>query len=107
METILQALLGNGVLGIMCALLVVWIWTKDKQQTAERKELLLQLANETAQRVKDAQKFTGLALDLQAKVLAAIEVVKDQVETFQGQNAILERIASKLPSKKGGSDGAA
>jgi hypothetical protein len=90
----------------MCALLVVWIWQKDKQHTAERKELQASLATETAQRVKDAQRFTALALELQGKVHDAIGVVKDQIEAFQDQNHLLERIAAKLPSKRGSSDGA-
>lgn len=86
-------------------MLVVWIWTKDKQHTAERKELQRELSAEQSQRVKDAQRFTALALELQGKVHEAIGVVKSQVEAFQGQNHLLERIAAKLPAKKETSNG--
>lgn len=107
MDLIIKALLEYGVLGIICALLVVWIWTKDKQHTAERKELQRELSAEQAQRVKDAQRFTALALELQGKVHEALGVVKTQVEAFQNQNHLLERIASKLPARKETSNGTA
>lgn len=86
-------------------MLVVWIWTKDKQHTVERKELQEKLSAEQAQRVRDAQKFTALALDLQSKVHEAIGIVHAQVGAFQSQNHLLERIAAKLPAKKEASDG--
>lgn len=86
-------------------MLVVWIVAKDKQFTVERKALQDKLSAEQAQRVRDAQKFTSLALELQAKVHKAIDVVSSQISAFQQQNTLLERIAAKLPAKKGSSDG--
>lgn len=105
MEPIIKALLEYGVLGVVCAMLVLWIVAKDRQFTVERKELQDRLSAEQAQRVRDAQKFTALALDLQSKVHEAIGIVKTQVAAFQNQNTLLERIAAKLPAKKGASDG--
>lgn len=63
-ESFLSSLASHGVLGIVCAILLWTLWQKDKDLTAER-----------AARIADAQNYTKMALDLQGKVLDAVQKI--------------------------------
>lgn len=68
-ETFLNSLASHGLLGLVCAILFYALWQKDKDLTAER-----------AARLADAHNFTKLALDLQGKVMDAVQKQSDLFE---------------------------
>jgi len=109
MDAIMQALLQHGVLGIVVALLVLWTWYKDKQNIIERAEHAKEvkaaaelLAAEQSARVADAQKFTGVALDLQAKAIDACSVLRDNVEEYKRLGDLVEKAITAMRGKNGG-----
>jgi hypothetical protein len=89
--SVVQPLLQHGVLGIMCVLLIGWIYWKEKQfrqdladaaatakadrEAADNRQKALQaeLGAEQKARVEDAQRFTGLALELQSHAVEACQ----------------------------------
>lgn len=70
--TLLNALTGYGLPGIIIAVLLLLYWLKDRELTAER----------TA-RIADAKQFTSMALDLQGKVIEATNKLSDIFEALQ------------------------
>lgn len=71
-----------GLPGIFIALLCLWIWTKDRQYVAKDaeykksfEELNTKLITEAQLRVKDAQAYTDLALNLQEEVIKSISTI--------------------------------
>lgn len=71
-----------GLPGIFIALLCLWIWTKDRQETTKDKahqkaleELNNKLVAEAQLRVKDAQAYTDLALNLQEEVIKSVNTI--------------------------------
>ena len=91
---VVQPLLQHGVLGIMCVLMLGWIYRMDKRfredlaaaqaeakaerDEAERRQKSIQdeIATEQRARVEDAQRFTKTALDLQAQAVEACASLK-------------------------------
>ena len=103
MDLVIQGLLQHGVLGIMCALLVFWIYRKDQQQIAERQAHLDQLqvfgdqlSAEQLARVADAQKFTTTALELQAKAIEACSALRDSVDEFGRLGNLVEKFVKQM-----------
>jgi len=103
MDTILQGLLQYGALGIICALLVVWIYRKDQQQVAERLAYLAQIKDfgeqikaEQLARVQDAQKFTETALALQDKAIEACGALRDSVDEHGRLGNLVEKLIDQM-----------
>lgn len=65
-QTFLESLLSHGPLGIVCAILLVWIHRKDKELQTER-----------AARVEDAKAYTTMAVALQREVMTAVATVRE------------------------------
>jgi len=98
MDAIIQLLLQHGVLGIMCALLVLWIYRKDQQGISEHEAHLSQikdfgerLSAEQVARVADAQRFTETALELQAKAIEACSALRESVEEYKRLGDLMEK----------------
>jgi len=69
MDSILQTLVGSGPLGLVVALLILFI-----RQLANRLDKAQNdLVAEKEARVADAKGYTAMALDLQGKLLAAVD----------------------------------
>jgi hypothetical protein len=71
-----------GLPGIFIALLCLWIWTKDRQYVTKDQEhkksieeLNAKLVAEAQLRVKDAQAYTDLALNLQEEVIKSVSTI--------------------------------
>lgn len=108
----MEALLQHGVLGIMCMLLVGWIWYKDKQhlaelkelrasQQAEVKELRGSLSAEQAERIGDAQQFTTTALELQGKVIESVGEIRGIVEEYGRLGDVVGELVAVLKRRNG------
>lgn len=73
-STIITALTGYGMPGLIISGLVWWHVMKDKELTAER-----------AARVADAKAYADLALGIQAKTFDALDKMRVVTETVQKQ----------------------
>jgi hypothetical protein len=61
-----------GLPGILIALLLVWIVRQDMAKTKAYQDYAEALKAEQDARIADAQKYMALALDLQSKVIEAV-----------------------------------
>ena len=119
MDTIVQPFLQYGVLGIMCAVLVLWIYTLDKQTRAERSAAAVQaradleaaeerrsalqgeLATEQRARVEDAQRFTGIALQLQGQAVEACSNLKRNTSEYKRLAELVEDMLKVMRDEDG------
>lgn len=65
-EAVTTSLASHGVLGAICCALLWLYMQKDRELSQER-----------AARIADAQKYNELSLALQAKVLTAVDTLRD------------------------------
>ena len=87
----MKDLIGQGVLGIVCAILFYWLWKKDSANEALRdahadtlrelhEKALADQKAETTARVADATNYTNLALKLQSEANAQVNRLTDVFE---------------------------
>lgn len=72
MDALTTALASHGALGLLSAALLFLVVRKDAE-----------LTNERALRVADAQNYTRMALELQARVHASIDKMQELLEQLQ------------------------
>jgi hypothetical protein len=119
MDSVMQALLQHGVLGIMCVLLIGWIYNMDRQNRLDRatdataakverdaadqrqKSLQSELAVEQRARVEDAQRFTGLALQLQGQAVEACGALKSHLGEYKRQADLVEQLVKLMRDEYG------
>lgn len=77
--SVLAALLGHGLPGIVIALLAVWIWRQDKAIKDARAELNA----EKDARIEDAQNYTTMALKAQETIISSVNKLSDVFEAMQ------------------------
>ena len=86
-------LLQYGVLGVLCFILLGWIYYKDKQASSELRDLRAahraelasvaeSLKAEQTLRVEDAKAFTAIALELQSRAIEAVTEIRGIVEEY-------------------------
>jgi hypothetical protein len=113
MDSVMQALLQHGVLGIMCVLLIGWIYNMDRQNRLDRatdataakverdaadqrqKSLQSELA------VEHAQRFTGLALQLQGQAVEACGALKSHLGEYKRQADLVEQLVKLMRDEYG------
>jgi len=114
MDSSVQALLNHGVLGLMCFLLICWIYAMDRKSRADladagkraredretadkrQKELQDELAAEQKARVDDAQRYTKLALDLQGQAVEACQSLKGHLGEYRRMTDLVEDVVRLL-----------
>jgi Mg2+/citrate symporter len=118
--SVVQPLLQHGVLGIMCVLMLGWIYRMDKRfredlaaaqeaakgerDSAEKrqKDLQNELATEQRARVEDAQRFTNLALELQAQAVEACSALKGHLSEYKRIASGVEDLVHLMRDEGGG-----
>jgi hypothetical protein len=63
---LLDPILSQGLLGVFLVIVAWWGWSKDRELKAERQA-----------RIDDAKAFTELALELQGRVINAVNKLSD------------------------------
>jgi hypothetical protein len=105
-------MLQYGVLGILCFILLGWIYYKDKQgitdlkemreaHKAEVKALTQSLRDEQTARIDDAKAFNTLALDLQQQAIAAVTEIRGIVEEYGNIGGVVSDLVAVLQRRNG------
>ena len=105
-------LLQYGALGIICLILLGWIYYKDKQSLAETKELRTAhhqevkglrtaLAAEQTARVDDAKSFTTTALSLQERAIETVDEIRGIVQEYGALGETVGQLVAVLKRRNG------
>jgi hypothetical protein len=70
--SLLAELAKDGILGVLLALALVWLWLKDRE-----------LKRESAARIRDAQNYGELALKLQERAISVAEKLAEGFEEMR------------------------
>lgn len=111
MMEFLQLASDYGLPGIFIALLCFWIWSKDRQyvsKDAEHRKAIEESNNklvaEAQLRVKDAQAYTDLALNLQEEVIKSTSTLSKSAEEnsklCESVNNLLKIVEKTAESRK-------
>jgi hypothetical protein len=114
MDSVVQGLLNHGVLGLMCLLLVLWIYSSDRNYRSDRSKwdkqtiadreaadkhrnaLQDELATEQRARVEDAQRYTKLALELQGQAVEACQGLRSHLDEYRRIANLVESVVRIL-----------
>lgn len=110
-----QELLQYGVLGVVCVVLLGWIYYKDRQTLSEVKDLREahrvelsslreSLSSEQTSRVDDAKAFTTTALDLQQRVIGTITEIRGIVNEYGALSETVAELVAVLKRRNGHGD---
>lgn len=80
-SSLIAPIVSQGVLGALLVIVGIWGWTKDRELKAER------LA-----RIDDAKAYTQLALELQGRVITAVNKLSDILNEVKKINRRREEI---------------
>jgi hypothetical protein len=112
-------LLQYGALGILCLILLTWIYYKDKQSIQEAKDhrvevkdirtahkaeievLRIGLTAEQTARVEDAKSFTTTALELQERAMETVLEIRGIVEEYGALGETVGQLVAVLKRRNG------
>jgi hypothetical protein len=90
-----------GALGLICIGLLWWVVRQDKAHRAEVDGLRAELKAEQEARVNDAKSFTNTALELQARVIAAVDTIRDIVVEYGSLGTTVGELTRVLKTRNG------
>lgn len=96
-----EAFVQYGALGLICVALLWWIVRQDKAHRTEVDGLRSELKIEREARITDAKSFTDTALQLQSKVIAAVDGIRDIVEEYGSLGTTVGELTRVLKGRNG------
>lgn len=91
--SLIAKLAEHGISGLVCAILAVWVWQKDKELRKEREA-----------RIGDVRELNKTAMELQARVIETVNKVVQAVEQLTEVSADLKRAMLDLERRDRGTD---
>ena len=86
---------------MICAALLWWIVRQDKAHRVDVDGLRAELKAEQDARVADAKSFTDTALDLQARVISAVDTIRDIVVEYGSLGTTVGELTRVLQTRNG------